>query len=198
MTDTRAAAALMGGIGLLERAINYALGSLHMVTPDTLPRPTPCSDWDLRALLGHLDDSFAALYEAADLGRVDLDVAADDRGSTVDPVGGVRDRACQLVGAWANAAEGPDTVCIAGSPLTAGIVSSTGALEVAVHGWDVARACGRHHPIPPALAEEMLSMSPLLISDADRPARFAPPVEVGALAAPGDRLVAFLGRNPSS
>lgn len=197
MTDTQADAALIGGIGLLERAINYTLGSLHMVTSDALPHPTPCSEWDLRALLGHLDDSFVALCEAADLGRVELDRPAG-REWTIDPVGTVRGRACQLVGAWANAAEGPDTVTIAGSPLTTSIVSSTGALEVAVHGWDVARACGQDHPIPPSLAEEMFALSAFLVSGADRPTRFAAPIEVGLLASPGDRLVAFLGRDPSS
>ena len=67
---------------------------------------------------------------------------------------------------------------------------------MAVHGWDVARACGRDRPVPPSLAEELLDLSPLFVSAADRPGRFAPPVDVPPLAGPGDRLVAFLGRRP--
>lgn len=196
MTETRAASALIGGIGLLERATNYTLGSLHMVTTDALPHPTPCIDWDLRALLAHLDDSFTTLHEAANLGRVDLDVPASGCDWASDPVGTVRDRACQVIGAWANSTEGPDTVSIAGTAVTASIVGGTGAVEVAVHGWDVARACGRHHPIPSSLAEEMLSISLLLVSDADRPGRFAAPVDVGPQASAGEQLVAFLGRDP--
>jgi uncharacterized protein (TIGR03086 family) len=69
-------------------------------------------------------------------------------------------------------------------------------VEIAVHGWDVAQACGRPRPIPPQLAEELLQLAPLLVTDADRPGRFAPPVAVPAGASPGDRLVAFLGRGP--
>lgn len=198
MTDTRAVSALIGGIGLLERAINYTLGSLHMVTLDALPRPTPCGDWDLQQLLGHLDESFTVLHEAVNLGRVDLDVPAGDTQWAVDPVGTMRDRACRVVGAWANAAEGPDTVSVAGSAVTTSIVGGAGSVEVAVHGWDIARACGRDHPIPASLAEEMLSLSVLLVSAADRPHRFAAPVDVGPLASPGERLVAFLGRDPRS
>ncbi|MCW2638335.1 MAG: hypothetical protein JWP76_641 [Dactylosporangium sp.] len=195
MTDKRATAALTGGIALLERAINYTLGSLHIVTPEALSHPTPCRDWDLRALLDHMNDSLLALTEAVDIGHVDLDVSADASDSTVDPVASLRNRASQLLGAW-TAADRRHLVSIGGSPLTTDIVTSAGAVEVAVHGWDVARACGWHRPIPPSLADEMLGLSPLFITDADRPTRFAAPVDVPPLAGPGDRLVAFLGRHP--
>jgi len=65
-----------------------------------------------------------------------------------------------------------------------------------MHGWDVAHACGHPRPIPQHLAEELLLISPLLVTDADRPARFAAPVAVSPHAGPADRLVAFLGRCP--
>jgi hypothetical protein len=42
----------------------------------------------------------------------------------------------------------------------------------------------------------MLELSPLFVTDADRPARFAAPIDVPPLAGPGDRLIAFLGRHP--
>jgi len=196
MNDERATAVLIGGVGLLESAINYTLGSLHNVTSEALSRPTPCRHWDLRALLSHLDDSLLALHEAIESGDVDLDAPAAERDGWVDPVGTVRDHARQLVGAWVNADDGHHRISIEGSPLTAGIVTSTGAVEVTVHGWDVARACGAHRPIPRALAEELLEFSSLLVTDADRSIRFAAPVPAGPLAGPGDRLVAFLGRQP--
>lgn len=195
MTDNRATAALIGGIGLLERAINYTLGSVQMVTPEAMSHPTPCRDWDLRALLAHMNDSLLALTEAIDIGYVDLDASTDDGGPAVDPVATFRNRACQLLGAWTNA-DNNRPISIGGSPLTTGIVTSAGAIEVAVHGWDVARSCGRHRPIPTALAEDLLELSPLFVTDADRPRRFAAPVAVPPLAEPGDRLVAFLGRHP--
>jgi uncharacterized protein (TIGR03086 family) len=197
MTDERAAAALIGGITLLERAINYTLGSLHLVTPEALSRPTPCRDWDLCALLGHLDESFSALHEALADGRLGVDeptrsAVVDQPG---DPAFGLRSRACDLLGAYTSA-RGRRLVSIAGSPLTTAVVMSTGAIEVAIHGWDIASACGQHRPIPPSLAEEMLDLSPLFVTDADRPGRFAAPVELPPLAGPADRLVAFLGRHP--
>ena len=195
MPDDRTSAASLGGIALLERAITYTLGSLHVVESDALSVPTPCRDWDLRELLDHLNDALLALRQAAEVGRVDRVMAGTVPGPD-DLVACLRIRACQLLGAWTAGVPDDELVCVAGRPLTAAIVTSTGAIEVAVHGWDVARACGRHHPLPPSLAEEMLDLVPLLVSDADRPGRFAAPVRVQAPAGPADRLLAFLGRDP--
>jgi uncharacterized protein (TIGR03086 family) len=183
--------ALLGGFGLLERAVNYTLGALHAVTRAEMSASTPCRSWDLRALLAHVEDSLLALHEAASLGHVDLESGPRPAG---DPIAAVRDRASDLLGAWTNTTRPDATVGDAG--LTSAILATAGALEVAVHGWDVARSVGRDRPIPPALAEEMLALSPLLVSDLDRPARFAAPVAVPARAAAGDRLLAFLGRRP--
>ena len=191
MTGPGAGAASLAGMTLLERAINYTLGSLHLVTPDALARPTPCRDWDLRALLTHLDDALQALTEAVDTGQVAL-AAVDGTGELVATL---RGRARRLLRATA-VARHPELVTIGGHTLTSVLVVGTGAIEITVHGWDVARACGRTDPVPPALADELLDLAPLLVACTDRPGRFDRPVPVPPGAAPGDRLVAFLGRRP--
>jgi uncharacterized protein (TIGR03086 family) len=193
MTERRAAA-LFGGSALLERAISYTLGNLHLITATALSRPTPCPEWDLRELLAHMNDSLLALYDALSLGQVGLSPASDPGGLAADPVATLRIRAGQLLGASAGTAE--DLVSVGGCPLSNRIVTCAGAVEVAAHGWDVAQACGHGRPIPPGLAEELLLLSPLLVTAADRPARFAWPVIVPPPASPGDRLLAFLGRAP--
>jgi uncharacterized protein (TIGR03086 family) len=190
------ATALTGGVALLERAMGYTLGSLLFVTKEALANPTPCRDWDLRTLLHHMNDSLLTLHDAIAVGHIGLDPAADHGDPAVDPVAILRNRACRVVGAWANA-RGPDEIWVADRSLSPGIVAATGAVEVAVHGWDVGRACGYDRPVPPALAEELLELCHVIVSDADRPARFAAKVDVSALASPSDRLVAFLGRRPA-
>jgi uncharacterized protein (TIGR03086 family) len=184
-------APLIGGVALLERAITYTLGSLRLVTPADLSRPTPCLDWDLHALLHHMDDSLTALDEALDTGQMALEpiIPTDDVLCTL------RTRATRLLGAWTTALD-RDLVDIAGCPLTTTVVMTAGAIEVAVHGWDVGQACRADRPLPDSLAEELLELSPLFVTEADRRTRFAAPVPLGGLAAPTDRLVAFLGRQP--
>jgi uncharacterized protein (TIGR03086 family) len=197
MTAESSATALTGGVALLERAMGYTLGTLQLVTPGAMANPTPCREWDLGALLLHMNDSLVALHEAIAVGHVGLDPATgvDDSDPAVDPVRALRNRACHMIGAWANAREASD-ISIVDRTLTSSIVAATGAVEVAVHGWDVAQACGHDRPVPPILAEELLELCPLLVGAADRPARFAVPVNVPPLASPSDRLVAFLGRRP--
>ena len=74
----------------------------------------------------------------------------------------------------------------------------TGALEITVHGWDIAVACDARRPVPPGLAAVLLPIAPLLITQAIRPGLFADPVRLPGPACPGDQLVAFLGRQPGS
>jgi uncharacterized protein (TIGR03086 family) len=191
-----------GATGLLAGAISYALAGCALIRPGELTLPTPCPDWDLAALLGHLGDSMADLETAIRTGRLDLD---DPPGPAEgDPVEAVRERAAQLLCA-AYCYAGPERfVTIGGLPMPAGLVVCTGAVEIAVHGWDVTAALGRvgcasaggnrGTPIPAALATRMLRLCPLIV--AGRESLFAVPVEVPAQASPGDQLVSYLGRRP--
>jgi uncharacterized protein (TIGR03086 family) len=209
MPGPRPTASLVGAVGLLERAIGYTRMSLDGVTAELLGRPTPCRGWDLGTLLGHMDDSLAAFQEAAEVGVVELGPVPTPsggdagrsarRGVGADPelavVDRLRDRACALLGAWTARAGSPAVpVRVAGSPLTSGVLVATGALEIAVHGWDVSCARGVARQLPPGLAQELLELAPLLVRPGDRPARFAAPAPVPLQAGPGERLLAFLGR----
>jgi uncharacterized protein (TIGR03086 family) len=182
--------ALLGGVTVLERAVAYALGGLALATPAMLSRPTPCAEWDLRDLLEHVADSMAALAEGAETGRVAASPAAG--AAEIIPV--VRARATRLLGAWAKTRTA--AVRVESLALTTPLLAGAGAIELAVHGWDVAAACGRARPIPAALAAELLDLAVLLVRPTDRTGRFASPLSPPAGSPPGDRLLAFLGREP--
>ena len=182
-------------LALLASAISYALGACVQVAPAEMALPTPCTDWDLEALLAHLASSMADLESALRTGRLDLD-SHDPAGLEPDddPVEVLRDRAANLLFACYSHHSGDRFVLVGGLPLPAGIVACTGAVEIAVHGWDVSAARGRGRPIPPGLAIRMLRLSPLLVTG--REGLFGAPVQVPSQASPGDQLVAYLGRVP--
>jgi uncharacterized protein (TIGR03086 family) len=75
-------------------------------------------------------------------------------------------------------------------------------LELVVHGWDVARAMGTsadshvRFAVPTQVVDHLLGQAPVLITADKRGRAFAQAVEVGADAAPLERLIAFTGRTP--
>jgi uncharacterized protein (TIGR03086 family) len=183
---------------LLEQAISYAGRSVLDVRPGLLPRPTPCQGWNLEMLLRHANESLAALHDATVTGHVALTSATPGR----DPAAGLartfRDRAVRLLAARATADHRHQVLDIGDLALPAIAMECAGAIEIAVHGWDISWACGQHRPIPDALAASLLAVAPLLIPEAGRRPQFSPPVSATAQAGPGDRLVAYLGRKPAT
>ena len=178
-------------VELLERAIGYARGTLGGVRPDLLGRPTPCAAWTLADLLAHMSDSLDALTEAS---RGVISVAPPPRGGTgvSVEVTELRDKACHLLGAWSNphAAEAR----LGHAHLESTVLLHAGALEIAVHAWDVGQATGSGEPIPEGLARAIRGSAEGLISSADRPLLFAPPVSVTGVATSSALLLAYTGR----
>lgn len=176
---------------LLERSLAYALGCVSKVTPADLANPTPCTRWDLRALLGHVSDSLNALMEGGAYGDIRLHTSAD----SLDPLRELRGRVTAVLGAWSGPAL-PQLIGVGEAALPPGVVASVGALEIAVHGWDIAQSCRAPRPIPESLAADLLPLGPPLIGAAGRAAMFAPAAWVPDTASAGDRLVALFGRRP--
>jgi uncharacterized protein (TIGR03086 family) len=186
-------AALTGAPGLLEHAVGYTLATAALATPRLLPQATPCAGWDLRTLVLHVSDSLGVLAEAMHAGHIGLGPAPGDE---PDPVASLRLRAQTLLGACATACVDERPIAIGDRELTVNMAATAGAIEIAVHGWDISVACGVSRPVPPGLAAALLPVAPLLIPRVTRAGLFADPVPVPESASPGDQLVAFLGRRP--
>jgi uncharacterized protein (TIGR03086 family) len=202
-----------GATGLLAGALRYALSVCALVRPAELRSPTPCAQWDITALLWHLGESMTDLEAALrtgslDAGERDPAPARQRREALVSgqaganpagpsgPLGVLRDRAAGLLWACYDGGSAERFIVIGGLPLPAGIVACTGAVEIAVHGWDVSAALGRGGAIPPWLASRLLALCPLLV--AGRESLFAPAVPISSQASPGDRLLGYLGRDPGA
>jgi uncharacterized protein (TIGR03086 family) len=192
---------------LLERAVRYALSGAGHATPELLYTPTPCTGWDLGTLLRHLGDSFDTVA-----GGLRTRMVGPDGGcsGTEGPAGapsvpaadgeliaGLTGRAARLLWACAEVRGGQEAVIVGDRQLTTSVVAITGAIEVAVHGWDISMTCGDDQPLPSRLATELLPYAALLVPRHTRPGLFADPVLVPRRTSAGDRLVAFLGRRPT-
>jgi uncharacterized protein (TIGR03086 family) len=182
-----------GGPALLEQAALYALATLGAVGDDDLAAPTPCTAWDLRTLLDHLGDSIDVLTELVVTHRTAA-VAAYRREE--DPVAAVRRRAMGLIGACTSAGRADALYEIGDRNLPAGAAAGIGAIELTVHGWDIARACGIERPVPDPLAETLWELAAVVVPEDARWPEFGVPAAVERPSSASDRLIAYLGRRP--
>ena len=191
---------LDGAVELLDRSLAYTRVVLADVRPDHLARPTPCAGWPLDQLLAHMEDALDAFTEAA-AGRV----AVDPVPATSTSIEALREKACALLGAWSAArpavdptdpATGPasEQVAVGDLGLDAWLLVATAALEITVHGWDVAQTTGRCTRIPDDLAAGLLPVAREVIDPVDRGPRFASPRPAGTAATSDERLLAWTGR----
>lgn len=176
-----------GALELLDRSLAYTRVALAAVTDDRLGARSPCEGWDLGRLLAHMEDSLDAFGEGA-TGAVHLTVAtpADLR------VHRLQQKACALVGAWSR--EVPSSVTVGGRALDTSLLALAAALEITVHGWDVAWCVGLEHPVPEALARRLLPVAQALVTPEDRASRFAPALPPDPRSSACALLLGHLGR----
>lgn len=183
---------------LLERALEYTrpvlAGLRASATPELLAAPTPCAGWTLGRLLAHMDDGLAAFDDGAG-GAVDVVAAVP---STLPPaarVDALCRRSSHLLGRW-SLDPSPHTL-VGGAPVPTGVVALTAALEVAVHGWDVAASLGSAPAFTDDLADDLHAVAAALVDPSERGVRFAPALRCPEPADPTARLLAALGRDRS-
>ena len=178
-------------LDLLERALGWTRGVLVEVRDDLAGASTPCAAWTLRDLLGHMVDSLSALAEAATGSLHPAPVAARSSAGPEALARSLCDLGCAVLGGWVHA--GPDPVGLAAGPLPRAVLTEVGALEVAVHGWDVARSCGSTAVLPSTLAAALLPVAARRVGPGDRPGSFGP-VVVPSGSDPVSVLLAHVGR----
>jgi len=177
-------------VAVLDSAVTWTSDCLQSARSTSLDVPTPCAEWNLGQLLTHMEDSLIAFEEAAEGGRVRDVGRHTGTGPSVDRV--IR-LGCGMRAAWhARLTSAP--ISISDLVLGRDTTVLVGALEIAVHGWDVTRATGQTRTLPEDLAVRLYDVALAVVPPGERGTRFAPAVEVPSSAPTGTRLLAHLGR----
>src|SRR3954447_19623635 len=158
-------------VAVLDSAVTWTHSCLQFARTSDLTLPTPCSAWNLGDLLAHMEDSLEALGEAAELGRVKVSEVADpqDAGRTIDRL---VQRACATRAAWLHRLTSAP-ISVGDLALGRDTLAMVGALEIAVHGWDVAQAVGHDRRIPEDLAARLYPVATVVVTPRERGSRFA-------------------------
>lgn len=182
---------MMDEVDLLERAFEVAEAVVEKVDADQLGEPTPCDEWDVRALLSHLvlgNRRFAAQIEG--------DEPPDP---SRDPLGRDHVKAFRASAEICEAAFRADGALERTYQAGIGEVDGTTfamlrVVEAVVHGWDLAKATGQDTAFDPEVAEPALRFTRGRLEGQPRPPTFGPEQPTPPDSTPADRLAAYLGR----
>jgi uncharacterized protein (TIGR03086 family) len=172
----------MNELESIEATLGVLQTVLDDITTDDLSRQTPCREFDVAALTGHLLNSITVIGGAADAPLRDQVLAA----------------AQPAAAAWRR--RGVDgTVPFGEGEAPATMMARILSLEFLVHAWDYAEAVGKPVDVPDARCEPVLEWARGIITPEGRAsAGFDDPIEIPADASGLDRLLAFTGRRPTA
>ncbi|GAA1952085.1 TIGR03086 family metal-binding protein [Kitasatospora viridis] len=181
---------------LYTRSLDQLAMVFAGVTPADLDRPTPCTEYDLRTLLGHVVGGIHRIAYVGEGGRA-LDLAATVGEIDDTDWSGALDRArARVAAAWSDDAT-LDRVVDAPWGEAPGRLVLTGYLTEAVtHTWDIAQVVAPAEALDEELALISLGMAQqVLPADGDRTGSpFAALRAVPAEADAYSRLAGWLGR----
>lgn len=169
--------------------------------PEDWHRPTPCSEWDLDALVAHMTVQHHGFAAAAEGAGPDLADWTPTRAN--DPKSAYAAAAERVTAAFAAPAvlerefwlpEFSTTV-----PFPGERAIGFHFLDYVVHAWDVARTIGAVVELDDEVVESALAIAVVVPDDERRlrpGAAFGPALPRPGQAEPWDQLLAHLGRSP--
>ncbi len=176
-----------------RRLADTFAAKIDAVPPDAWSRPTPCSEWDVRALVGHVVGVHGMM-----LGLIDRQL------STAPSV--EEDPSAAFAAARADVEAVLDDPELATTEYD-GMFGRTDIgttidrfldFDLVIHGWDLARATGQDETIDEAEAARVWKDTEALGDNLRTSGVCGPEVPVPDDAPLADRLLGRLGRDPGS
>ena len=189
--------ATTGSIDLLERTLAQTGAIIARVRPEQATLPTPCASWDVRALVNHVVHDLQQFTETVHGGQwAPQDTVVGD-----DWAGAYREGASALLAAWRRPGALERTVRLPFGELPGTWRLGQQITDLAVHGWDVAKATGQSTDLDPEVGRLALdwgreNLKPEFRGDEASGQSFGFEVAVADDAPLYDRLAAFFGRDP--
>jgi uncharacterized protein (TIGR03086 family) len=181
-----------------QRAVAQTESIVAAVVPAQFGLPTPCPEYDVRALLSH---TVGGLNRIAMVGEGGDALAIPARADGVPDDGWLdayQAAAARATAAWADDARLDALVEVPWGKVPGRIAVSGYVQEITVHGWDLAKATGQPTELDPELASWVLAVAQAILPPEPRGGEvpFGPVIPVAPDAGVYARLAAWLGRQP--
>ena len=184
----------MDPIERIERATQHASKAVHGMTTDQLEAQTPCSEFDVRALLNHMLGGLEMLRDAASGGSPAMP-EGDQLGA--EPAKEYDERAAKLLDVIKQPGTLDKTWKMPFGEFPGQMMAGIAFVEHVTHGWDVAKATGQDTTIADDLIAECREVvEPIEAMWRSMPNVIGAEVEVPESASATDRYAGFMGRQP--
>ena len=187
----------MAALDLLSRAEDGFTQRLALVQPDQWAAPTPCTEWDVRALVNHVvgaSHRYTMLLHGATTDEVEATRAADHLRQ--DPVASFAATEAELKAAFGEPGAMARTAYHRAGERTGAQLLEMRVLDIAVHTWDLARAIGADESLDPDVVAFALTLQDTLDAGRQRGAFAPPPGKTPADSSAQARLLYLAGRRP--
>jgi uncharacterized protein (TIGR03086 family) len=184
-----------------RRAMAQTEAIVAAVQPGQLDLPTPCPEYDVRALLGHMVGGLNRVAIAGEGGDALARPARADEVPADGWAAAYRTATRRATQAWADDAKLDALVEVPWGKIPGRFAVAGYIQEILTHGWDLAKATGQPTEHDPELACYALAGAKRILPPEARgdDVPFGPVVRVTADAAPYGpyaQLAAWLGRQP--
>jgi len=182
----------------MAKAAAQIVGIGHEVKPEQLTAPTPCQDYDVRALVNHVLYWLPVLELAARKQPIPTDRPAQGEQDLTE--GDWRTLLAEwvqrLATAWADPAAWQGTTSMGGGEFPSSMAGSMTLVELVLHGWDLARATGQPFDCGDDVAEATYRLLAQMAEKGRAMGAFGPEVAVPESAPPLRRALGAAGRDP--
>jgi uncharacterized protein (TIGR03086 family) len=181
----------------MTEAAGAAARSVAGVDASQFALPTPCTEWDVHALLNHLILWTSYSLEArAHGGSVGQDLIDRDFAAEPGYAAGYRAQLDRALAAWSAPEVWEGSLDVMGSATPAADVAALNLAEMVLHGWDLAAATGQRFQVGDAAAAAALGAVAANAELFRQYKGFAEPVAVAPDAPVLHQVLALSGRDP--
>ena len=180
---------------LLYGSLDQAAMVVRAVAEDQHRLPTPCTEFDVKALLSHI---VGVCNRVVGAGRGErqagaAQVPAGSEGRLADTCDDLNAQAHTV---WADDSALDRKISLPFGTFDGATVAAIYTMELTAHAWDLAQATGQVGILDDELAVASLAIAHFVlpVEQRGRPIPFEPVVAVASDASPYDRLAAYLGR----
>ncbi len=184
---------------ILVRVVNELRQVVDGIQPDQMSAPTPCTEWDVRAILNHVTGGAIMFAECVENGSI-----SDEEFGRLTSTDLVGDRPSAVFGAAADralAAFGQPgalerVVTLPFGTMPASVAANIAVFDLTVHALDMARATGQSTALDPDVIQAGWDAAQAMLSPEIRAGgRFAEAQPCADGAPLVDRLMAYSGRS---